>query len=170
MTETTPSGRILGTLRRTDETRGALRMEDVYDTDIDDLWSAITEPARLARWLAQVDGSDLRVGGTVNAVFTSSWAGPVRIEVCERPSRLLVTLSADTEDETEIEAWLTPEGDRTRFVVEERGLPIGELSGHGAGWQAHVEDLANYLTGCGDGDWRSRWTALIPAYEAIAPA
>ena len=98
---------ITGTMRALDESRGAVRVEDVYDTDIDDLWSAITDPARLARWLAQVDGSDLHVGGTVDAVFTSSWAGPVRIEVCERPSRLLVTLSPGTEDETEIEAWLT---------------------------------------------------------------
>ena len=35
---------------------------DVYDTDLADLWSAITEPDRLARWVATVEG-DLRLGG-----------------------------------------------------------------------------------------------------------
>ena len=53
---------ILGSMRRVDERRGAVRIEDVFDTDIADLWSAITEPGRLARWIAAVDG-DLRIGG-----------------------------------------------------------------------------------------------------------
>ena len=160
---------ILGSLRRLDETRGAVRMEDVYDTDIDDLWSAVTEPDRLARWLGRFEGDDLRVGGRLEAEFTSSWSGEIRIEACERPTRVLVTLAPDTEDETEVEAWLSPEGEQTRLVVEERGLPVGVLAGHGAGWQAHVQDLADYLAGCGDGDWRSRWSSLIPSYQQIAP-
>ena len=42
--------KIIGSMRRIDEKRGAVRVEDVYDTDIDDLWSAITEPDRLAHW------------------------------------------------------------------------------------------------------------------------
>ena len=43
---------VLGSMRRIDDTRGAVRVEDVYDTDIADLWAAVTEPARLARWIA----------------------------------------------------------------------------------------------------------------------
>lgn len=39
--------RVLGRMRRIDDKRGAVRVEDVYDTDISDLWSAITEPQRL---------------------------------------------------------------------------------------------------------------------------
>jgi hypothetical protein len=35
-------------------------------------------------------------------------------------------------DEAEIEAWLSPEGDGARLVVEERGLPLDELFSHGA--------------------------------------
>ena len=53
--------RILGTLRSEDG-KGVVRVEDRYDTDIDDLWSAITEPGRLARWFGEIAG-DLRVGG-----------------------------------------------------------------------------------------------------------
>ena len=81
-----------------DEARGAVRVEDVYDTDVDDLWSALAEPERLARWLADVSG-DLRVGGTIQAAFTSSWTGPGRIEVCDPPNRLLLTMAPGTEDE-----------------------------------------------------------------------
>ena len=63
-------GRVTGSLRAIDERRGAVRMEDVFDTDPADLWDAVTDPRRLARWIAEVDG-DLRVGGMVQARFTS---------------------------------------------------------------------------------------------------
>ena len=48
--------------------QGAVRMEDRFDTDIDDLWSALTDPSRLARWLGEFEG-DLRLGGEFRARF-----------------------------------------------------------------------------------------------------
>ena len=45
---------IIGSMRRIDDTRGAVRVEDLYDTDIEDLWRACTEPERLARWIGEV--------------------------------------------------------------------------------------------------------------------
>lgn len=168
--------RITGTLRELDDTRGAVRVEDVYNTDIDDLWQACTSPERLARWIAEVSG-DLRPGGTVQAVFTSTWSGTLRIDACEAPHHLLVTGEPGTDDETQIEAWLTVEGTGTKLVVEDRGLPTGQLHFHGAGWQVHLEDLGRSLaTGASahpDGwsaaqpsaAWHERWTALTPAYE-----
>jgi uncharacterized protein YndB with AHSA1/START domain len=53
--------RILGSLRSADG-KGVVRMEDRFDTDIDDVWSALTDPRRLARWIGEVEG-DLRLGG-----------------------------------------------------------------------------------------------------------
>jgi len=157
--------RIIGSMRRIDEKRGAVRMEDVYDTDITDLWSAITEPDRLARWIATVEG-DLRVGGIIQTHFTSTWEGPGRIDVCDAPKHLAITMEAGSEDEAVIEAVLTEEGDRTRLVVEERGLPLDVLHLHGAGWQAHVEDLGRYLAG-GRSMWKTRWEELTPAYQSL---
>jgi uncharacterized protein YndB with AHSA1/START domain len=155
----------IGTMRALDEKLGAVRVEDVYDTDIDDLWEACTTPERLSRWIAQVSG-DLRVGGKIHATFTSSWDGPGRIEVCDQPHHLLLTMEPETEDETAMEAWLTAEGDRTRLVVEERGLPLDKIHFHGAGWQAHLEDLRRSLGG-ESSDWKARWTELTPVYEAV---
>lgn len=166
MTTTPRSARIIGTLRRMDDATGSVRMEDVYDTDLDDLWSAISDPRRLARWVAEVEG-DLRVGGQFHARFTSSWDGPGRVDVCRAPRRLTVTMSPGTPDETVIDATLAPEQDKTRLVVEERGLPLDVLAAHGAGWQAHVEDLAAHIDGRQAGDWHTRWTQLRPAYDDI---
>ena len=53
--------RILGTLLAEDG-KGIVRVEDRFDTDIDDLWSALTDPRRLARWMGEVEG-ELRLGG-----------------------------------------------------------------------------------------------------------
>ncbi|MEP9381895.1 SRPBCC domain-containing protein [Nocardioides cheoyonin] len=135
---------MTGTMRALDADRGAVRVEQVYDTGIDDLWEACTTPERLARWLAHVSG-DLHAGGTVPMSFTSTWTGPARIEVCEAPRHLLLVTEPGTEDEGEIEAWLTEDGEQTRLLVEERGLPIASLHFHGAGWQAHLEDLGRSL-------------------------
>lgn len=76
-----------------------MRVQDVYDTGIDDLWDACTRPERLARWLVTVSG-DLRRGGTVDAVFSSGWAGELRVEECEAPRHLLLTSAPGTEDAT----------------------------------------------------------------------
>jgi uncharacterized protein YndB with AHSA1/START domain len=167
MTSTHRDARIVGTLRRTDDGKGAVRMEDLYDTDIDDLWSALTDPRRLARWIAEVDG-DLRLGGHIHARFTSAWDGPGRIDVCQAPHRLAVTMSPGTPDETVIDATLAAEHDKTRLIIEERGIPLDELAGHGAGWQAHVEDLTAHIHGRQAGDWHARWTTLTPTYQGLA--
>src|SRR5712691_12809159 len=34
--------------------QGVVRMQDSYDTETDDLWSAFTDPRRLARWIGEV--------------------------------------------------------------------------------------------------------------------
>ncbi|MGH2465337.1 MAG: SRPBCC family protein [Candidatus Limnocylindrales bacterium] len=154
---------LIGSLRLV-HGKAAVRMEDRFETDATDLWSALTDPGRLARWIAKVEG-DLHVGGSFDAVFTSGWEGSGRVEVCDPPSRLLVTLSPGHEDETVIEAQLLPESGATRLVIEERGLPLGEAAAHGGGWQAHLEDLADYLAGRPPRDWRSRWLELSPTYE-----
>ena len=54
-------GRILGSLGSADG-KGIVAHGRRFDTDIDDVWSALTDPSRLARWYREVEG-DLRLGG-----------------------------------------------------------------------------------------------------------
>jgi uncharacterized protein YndB with AHSA1/START domain len=158
--------KLLGSLRE-EGGKGVVRVEDVYATDIQDLWGAITDPARLARWVVEVEG-DLRVGGDFTASFTSGWEGPGSVEICEKPTRLLVRTWQPGGDATAIEATLSSEGPGTRLVIEERGLSLEEYAGHGAGWQAHIEDLRAHLEGREAGDWAARWRVLSPAYDQLA--
>jgi len=159
--------RILGSLRAADG-KGVVRIEERYDTDVDDLWSAITDPARLARWYGEAEG-DLRLGGLFRLrVFASGWEGSRRVEACEPPRHLLlVGKEQDEPDELVTEVTLTPDGDRTILVVEERGMPLEYLAGYGAGVQIHVEDLAAYLGGRERCDSDARMEVLYPAYQAL---
>jgi uncharacterized protein YndB with AHSA1/START domain len=159
--------RILGTLGSA-EGQGVVRMEDRIDTGIDDLWSALTEPARLARWLGEVSG-DLRPGGQYRARYLDGWEGTGRIEVCEPPHRLLVRTRQDDQDEEQtVAAVLTADGEQTLLVWEERGMPLNLIAAYGGGIQIHVENLAAYLAGRDRCDGQARWNELFPAYQDLA--
>jgi len=160
--------RILGSLRSADG-KGIVRMEDRFDTDIDDLWSALTDPLRLARWLGEVEG-DLRLGGEFRArFFASGWEGTGRVDACEPPRHLLVlTKDPDVPYELVIEATLTADGGQTILILEERGMPLDQLAAYGAGIQVHVEDLAAYIAGRERCDASARWAELLPAYQDLA--
>jgi uncharacterized protein YndB with AHSA1/START domain len=168
---------ILGSLRSVDG-RGAVRLEHRFDTDIDDVWSAITDPDRLARWHARIEG-ELRAGGTFRRyVEEADWDGTGRVEVCEPPRRLVVTTRESDEswrkgqgvppfDQT-LDAMLTADGEQTILAVEIGNLPLEPLAFYGVGWQLHCEALAAYLAGGELGDTRGRWDLLVPAYQLLA--
>jgi uncharacterized protein YndB with AHSA1/START domain len=161
------SGRILGSLRSA-EGKGVVRMQDRFDTDIGDLWSALTDPLRLVRWIGEVEG-DLRPGGEFRfRFFASGSQGTGRVEACEPPRRLLLTMALGQPDEDVIEATLTADGSHTILVWEERGMPLNLLAAYGAGVQVHVEDLAAYLAGRDRVDAAARWGELQPAYQDLA--
>ncbi|MGN6243855.1 MAG: SRPBCC family protein [Motilibacteraceae bacterium] len=159
--------RLLGTLHEADGA-GAVRFEDRLDAPVDEVWSALTDPARLAQWLGTVDG-ELRPGGELRAHWhASGWEGTVRIEACEPRHRLLLRTASADEPEGTVELTLTAAGEQTVLVVEDRGLPLDNLAAYGAGNQIHLEDLTAHLAGRGRCDARERFGQLYPAYQAQA--
>jgi uncharacterized protein YndB with AHSA1/START domain len=159
---------LLGSLR-SEEGKGVVRMEDRLDAQVDDVWSAVTDPRRLAGWLGEVEG-DLRPGGEFRAhFFASGWEGTGRIEVCEPPRRLLVvTRQPNASEEQVIEVELTADGDQTVLVWEEGGMPADLVAAYGAGIQVHIEDLVAYLAGGGRCDADARFEELFPAYQELS--
>jgi uncharacterized protein YndB with AHSA1/START domain len=174
MTNTRGAHRILGSLRTADGT-GVVRIEDRYNTGIEDLWSALTNPDRLARWYAEVEG-DLRPGGQFRFhVKAAGLHGLGRVEVCEPPQRLLVVTTEIEESRQEglfdksIEATLTADGGHTGLVIEARGIPLDKIAFYGVGWQVHAENLAVYVAGHeAVGDDEARWAELVPHYQNLA--
>ena len=166
----TSDASILGSLHSVDG-EGVVRMEDRLDTGIDDLWGALTDPDRLAHWYGEVEG-ELSQGGEFRVRIALAGERTGRVEACEPPQRLLVTMrdpdpQPGQPEQTVIDAQLTAEGAQTRLVWEERGMPVNLLPAYGAGIQIHVEHLADYVNGRELRNVETRWNELFPAYEAL---
>jgi uncharacterized protein YndB with AHSA1/START domain len=168
---------ILASLRSA-EAAGVVRVENRYDTTIEDLWEALTDPGRLARWYGEVEG-DLRQGGEFRTYTAGDdIEGTGRVEACEPPRRLSVT-TRETEESYQrgqgvppydqaIEVTLTPEAGHTMLVIEVRGMPLDKIAYYGAGWQIRAEHLGAYVAGLEYGDTEARWAELVPPYRELA--
>lgn len=115
-----------------------------YDAAVEDVWSAVTDPDRLRRWLLPVTG-DLRVGGQYQ--LEGNAGGEIRR--CEAPRRLSVTWGMES---SVVDVRLSPEGDRTVLDLE-HSVPV-EIAGSGAGalyvgpgWDISIRALADFLDG-----------------------
>jgi uncharacterized protein YndB with AHSA1/START domain len=161
---------VLGSLHSVDG-EGVVRMEARLDTGIDDLWAALTDPARLAHWFGEVEGElAQRAEFRVRIDLAGERRG--QVEACEPPRRLLLTMrdpapQPGQPEQTVIEAQLIAEGAQTRLVWEERGMPVNLLPAYGSGIQIHVEHLADYISGRELRNVEARWNQLFPAYEAL---
>lgn len=90
----------------------------IYDAAIEDVWDACTNPERLRRWYAPVQG-DLRLGGA----FTQGDFGSGRITRCEPPRLLTVALGDGDPAPDEIELRLSPGADGTTLLESSTPRP-----------------------------------------------
>src|SRR6478672_6708768 len=162
---------VLGSLHSADG-EGVVRMEDRFDTGIDDLWGALTDPDRLAHWYGEVEG-ELCQGGEFRVHIALAGERTGQVEACEPPQRLLLTMrdpdpQPGQPEQTVIEAQLIAEGAQTRLVWKTRGMPVNLLPAYGAGIQIHVEHLADYISDRELRNVEARWNELFPAYEALS--
>lgn len=123
-----------------------LTISQAYDSDIEDLWDAVTNPERIARWFLPVSG-ELRLGGRYQLEGN---AGGV-IEACDPPHGFDATWEYG-EGMSWIEVRLSEEGaGRTRFTLHHIATvddETWEQYGPGAvgiGWDQAVVGFALHL-------------------------
>lgn len=141
--------------------------DDVYATDIDDLWDAITDPARLARWMAVYTG-ELALAGEWRVANPGEepWGRGV-VTACDPPRAFTTTWQAEDEPETILDVRLEPAPGGTRLVLTHDGV---RSVLYGAGWQVHLEQLAQHAADpgadpWGEDAWQSRFDALRGPYD-----
>ncbi|WP_273651424.1 SRPBCC family protein [Cellulomonas fimi] len=144
-----------------------VRFERRYATDVDDLWSCLTEPDRVARWLGPLLG-DLRVGGRFEVrmgddVDDSPQNATGDVLVCDRPHRLDVTWSFPGEPVTRLSATLSGDDGATVLVLEHHDLGERAARGYGGGWHTCLDRLDDHLAGR---DVRS-WDELFGVRQAL---
>ncbi len=119
---------------------GAARVvaiSQTYDTDVDDLWDAVTNPERLPRWFLPVTG-ELRVGGRYQLEGNAGGT----IERCDPPTSFAATWEFGGEV-TWIEVTLTPvDGGGTRLQLEHLAVPGPHWDQFGPGAVGIGWDLA----------------------------
>lgn len=67
-----------------------ITLTQTYDTSVEDLWAACTEPTRLARWFLPVEG-DLRAGGTYQLKDNAHGT----VQACDPPAGFRATWEYD---------------------------------------------------------------------------
>ena len=114
----------------------------LFDTDVADVWSAVTDPERLARWMAPYRG-ELRLGGTWEGLSDdgSVWVTGT-VTACDPPHTFTTTWHAIEEQPTELTVTVdeTPDGARMRLV--HTGV---QSMDYGPGWQTYLERLDDLL-------------------------
>ncbi|ASR38277.1 polyketide cyclase [Prauserella marina] len=138
--------RAVGTRPLADGLGRVLSISRVYDTDIDDLWEACTDPARLRRWFLPVTG-ELRLGGRYHLEGNASGT----VERCDPPNGFSATWEYDGTSWIDVALTTESEG-RTRFDL----VHIAPETEHweqygpgaaGIGWDISLLRLAVHLSG-----------------------
>ncbi|HEY7208371.1 MAG TPA: SRPBCC family protein [Gaiellaceae bacterium] len=155
-----------GVLRKDGERRG-LRFERFLAAPPDEVWSALTDPERLARWLAPAS-IELRPGGAVSIDFGEGQAVVGMVLACEPPLLLEYEWRFSGEGESIVRFELSAHGDGTALLLDHRLLGAEQATGYGAGWHAHLDLLGDELTGRSGPGWDERFEQLLPAYRERA--
>jgi len=124
-----------------------MTISQAYQTGIDDLWDACTNPERIFRWFLPVSG-ELRLGGRFQIQGNASGT----IERCDPPKSFGATWEFGGEVSW-IEVRLNPEADgsttleleHTAHVDDERWAEFGP-GAVGIGWDMGFMGLANHLS------------------------
>ncbi|MGW5364133.1 SRPBCC domain-containing protein [Actinopolymorpha pittospori] len=125
----------------------------------EEVWAAATDPSRLARWFASVEGEQ-RVGGAWTATFSNGKAHGV-VEECVPGERLVTSWRWDHEPAGATPARVTlglhPSESGTSVTLTQRGPATPAATGLAAGWYAHLAGLASYLGGSepAEADWNA---------------
>lgn len=163
MSTSRPSDSPLGRVLPDDE---GVRLEFLrtYDDPVPDVWSAITDSERLARWFGSWTGDPTTGEVLLTMVEAPDAAQPVRILECEPPHRLVVDLPSP-DGLWRMVVTLREEGAGTVLVVEHRAVETDQVGSVGPGWHYYLDRLGAVVAGTPVPDvWDDYFPVLEPAY------
>jgi len=116
-----------------------------YDTDLEDLWDAMTNPERLPRWFLPVSG-DLKLGGTYQLKGNAGGS----ITECQAPTFLAVTWEMQGQVSWVDVRLEKVDSTRTRFTLTHTA-PVSDFwttygpGAVGIGWELGLLGMALYI-------------------------
>jgi uncharacterized protein YndB with AHSA1/START domain len=137
-----PTGRIT-----TDDGRLVLIITREFRAPIEDVWAAVTEPERLARWIGTFTG-DPASGQVMFTMHAEEGATPEVMEIreCDPPRVLKVTAHAG-EAHWQLELLLEEDDGVTVLTFAQPGIDPGGAESIGPGWEYYLDRLVAAETG-----------------------
>jgi uncharacterized protein YndB with AHSA1/START domain len=157
-----------GTLERTGGTF-TVRFERAVSATPEMLWTALTEPTWLGRWLAAAE-FDAAIGGKVQLVWPGQGEMHGVVLACEPHSAIEYSWTEAVSSVLRFELQATGAGCGLRLL--HTGTTAEDAPGFGAGWQSHLEALDVVLGGGTStaAERDARYNALRPAYDELLAA
>jgi len=137
--------------------------ERVYDTDAADLWAAVTEPDRLARWFAPVEGA-LHAGGRFTIHFDDDAVPDCRVTSCEAPNSFAWEWPHATHTSL-VTVVVEPVAEGARLHLTHTRLAASSAAGYAAGWDVYLRRLVELLAGREvPNTWAEDWSSAHGGY------
>lgn len=158
-----------GRLSRTD-TGLDLILTRVFQAPVEDVWASVTDPERTARWFGPWRGEGA-TGGTVQVQMAFEEERPwydLRIEVCDPPRRLAVTMT-DEWGVWRVEFLLSTVdgGTELRFIQH---LDTDEgLADIGPGWEYYLDMLVASRSDAPRPDFDDYHPAMKSYFAELSP-
>ena len=152
----------------TTEADGRQRLEfhRSWPDPVEDVWSALTEPDRMARWIGTYDGERAPGGtGTFTMTHEQEPVGEaVTVVECDPPRRLVVSWVDQDDWTVELDLW----GEDGRTVLRFRQVfaADADVTDFAAGWHWYLDRLHAELRGEPQPtDWDAFFAEVGPAYR-----
>lgn len=157
----------LGLVETDDDGRRRLEFHRSWPDPVDDVWSALTEPARMARWIGTYEGERTPGGsGTFTMTHEKEPVGePMTIVECDPPRRLVVSWVGQDDWCVEVDLW--SEGERAVLRFRQVFAPDADIGDIAAGWHWYLDRLDAEVGGRAvPDDWDAFLVQVGPAYRA----
>jgi uncharacterized protein YndB with AHSA1/START domain len=160
----TPTGRLFPTADGAD-----LVVSRTFPASIEDVWASVTESDRTARWFGAWEG-DAGAGRTIKMQMAFEDQAPwfdVRIDVCDPPRRLALTMRDESGDQR-LELLLSHAGGSTELRLVHH-LDSAEATGDmGPGWEYYLDMLVAARDGLPTPSFDDYYPAMKPYYDGLA--
>ncbi len=126
-----------------------------YPDPVEDVWAAVTEPARLDRWIGTYTGTAAE-GSTVQFVMTAEGQvdpEPVTIVACVPPRHLVVDIATKGQPVWRVEVTLAAVRTGTALTFVHHLADAGMSREVGPGWQFYLDRLGAALADAPMPEW-----------------
>ncbi|TFV67755.1 UNVERIFIED_ORG: SRPBCC family protein [Bacillus sp. AZ43] len=139
-----------GTVTVEDDGRQRLEFRRSWPDAIDDVWAALTEPDRLARWIGTFEGT--RAPGATGTFTMTHEEEPVGEEMtileCDPPRRLVVQWAQQQDGVTwRVDLDLWTEGGRTHLRFTQLFPAGADVTDFAMGWHWYLDKLGAEVDG-----------------------